>query len=53
MEGSITFICNQIVGSDHGTLPGTTFGGSLGYPEGRLFVISEVFNDWYNSWYQC
>ena len=44
--GAIAIICNQIVGSELGTLLGTTIGISLGYPELTLFVISEVFNDW-------
>ena len=44
--GAIAIICNQIVGSDLGTVRGDTIGGSLGYREGTLFVISEVFNDW-------
>ena len=44
--GSIAIICNQIVGSELGTLLGTTIGYSLGSLEGKLFGISEVFNDW-------
>ena len=51
MGGSIAIICNQIVESEVVKLLGTTIGGSLWYPEGTLFGISEVFNDWYNTWY--
>ena len=38
--GSIPIICNQIMGSELGKLLGTTIGGSLWYPEGKLFGIS-------------
>ena len=46
-------MCNIIVGSCPGMGIITTVGCSLSYPEGKLCVISEVWNYWCRTWYQC